>query len=339
MTRVLDVKGLTVEIDTRRGQATIVDGINLHVEKGETLGIVGESGCGKSLTMLSMMRLLPNKIKVKSGTAQFGGKDLLTMSNKELRTVRGGQIGFVFQDPMTSLNPVMRIGQQIAEPLIYHKGLSKADARKRAGELLRLVGIPGAEERLDAFPHELSGGMRQRVMIAVGLACDPELLIADEPTTALDVTIQAQIVDLVKDLRTKLGMSVIWITHDLALIAGLVDRVAVLYAGTVVEDAPVDELFASPAHPYTQGLLSSIPDLRVGHQRLTPIPGSPPDMLAPPPGCPFTPRCVHARRQCEAAMPPLFEQDAGQRARCWLHHAEAPAVPGVNAPALTEATP
>ncbi|HTN61012.1 MAG TPA: ABC transporter ATP-binding protein, partial [Devosia sp.] len=217
--RLLDVKDLSIEIDTRRGPATIVDGISLHVDKGETLGIVGESGCGKSLTMLSLMRLLPNKISVKSGTANFAGHDLLTMSKAELRKVRGGQVGFVFQDPMTSLNPVMRIGEQICEPLHYHKGMNRQAARARATELLRLVGIPSPAERLDAFPHELSGGMRQRVMIAIGLACEPELLIADEPTTALDVTIQAQIVDLVKELRVKLGMSVVWITHDLALIA------------------------------------------------------------------------------------------------------------------------
>jgi len=211
--KLLDVRGLTVEIDGRNGPAVVVDGIDLHVNKGETLGVVGESGCGKSLTMLSLMRLLPNKIKVTKGSASFDGHDLQKMSNKELRKVRGGDIGFVFQDPMTSLNPVMRIGDQICEPLIYHRGMKKADARVRAVELLRLVGIPGPEERLQAYPHELSGGMRQRVMIAIGLACNPKLLIADEPTTALDVTIQAQIVDLVKDLRAKLGMSVVWITH------------------------------------------------------------------------------------------------------------------------------
>ncbi|WP_037453917.1 ABC transporter ATP-binding protein, partial [Sinorhizobium fredii] len=259
--RLLDVKGLTVEIETRRGPAVVVDGIDLRVDKGETLGVVGESGCGKSLTMLSLMRLLPNKIRVAKGEAHFDGRDLQTMSNRELRKVRGGDIGFVFQDPMTSLNPVMRIGDQLAEPLIYHRGMSRKQARERAVELLRLVGIPGPEERIQAYPHELSGGMRQRVMIAIGLACEPKLLIADEPTTALDVTIQAQIVDLVKGLREKLGMSVVWITHDLALIAGLVDRVVVLYAGTVVEDAPVDELYANPRHPYTRGLLASIPKL------------------------------------------------------------------------------
>ena len=320
--RLLDVSGLTIEIDSRRGPATIVDGINLHVDKGETVGVVGESGCGKSLTMLSLVRLLPNKIKVKSGTANFAGRDLLKMSKSDLRQVRGGKIGFVFQDPMTSLNPVMRIGDQLAEPLIYHRDMSRADAKKRAVELLRLVGIPGPEQRIDAYPHELSGGMRQRVMIAIGLACDPELLIADEPTTALDVTIQAQIVDLVKELRQKLGMSVVWITHDLALIAGLVDRVAVLYAGTVVEDAPVGELFANPSHPYTRGLLASIPKLSdTRTNRLSSIGGTPPEPGRRPKGCPFAPRCPLVESICHEKVPalePLGKGDARHRVACWV---------------------
>ncbi|WP_426123870.1 ABC transporter ATP-binding protein [Pararhizobium sp. PWRC1-1] len=319
--RLLDVKGLTIEIETRNGPATIVDGIDLHVDKGETLGIVGESGCGKSLTMLSMMRLLPNKIRVTKGQANFAGRDLQTMSNSELRKVRGGEVGFIFQDPMTSLNPVMRIGQQLAEPLIYHRGMSKAEARKRAGELLKLVGIPGAEDRLDAYPHELSGGMRQRVMIAIGLACNPQLLIADEPTTALDVTIQAQIVDLVKDLRDKLGMSVVWITHDLALIAGLVDRINVLYAGTVVEDAPVDALFANPSHPYTQGLLASIPKLSDERStRLSSIGGTPPEPGRRPKGCPFAPRCPLAEAICRERVPALegLSHGGAHRVACFV---------------------
>ena len=318
--RLLDVRNLSIEIDTRRGPATIVDGINLHVDKGETLGIVGESGCGKSLTMLSLVGLLPNKIKTAGGTAEFAGRDLLKMSKSELRGVRGGKIGFVFQDPMTSLNPVMKIGDQLAEPLIEHKKLSKAEARKRAGDLLRLVGIPGAEQRLDSYPHELSGGMRQRVMIAIGLACDPELLIADEPTTALDVTIQAQIVDLVKDLRKKLGMSVVWITHDLALIAGLADRIVVLYAGTVVEDAPVELLFKDPSHPYTRGLLASIPKLHGEESaRLTSISGTPPEPGRRPAGCPFAPRCPLAQAVCHERVPalePLRGIEARHRVAC-----------------------
>ncbi|MFB2552688.1 ABC transporter ATP-binding protein [Ensifer soli] len=319
--RLLDVRDLTIEIDTRRGPAVIVDGIDLHVDRGETLGIVGESGCGKSLTMLSLMRLLPNRIKVAKGSARFAGRDLQTMSNAELRKVRGGDVGFVFQDPMTSLNPVMRIGAQLAEPLRYHRGLSKQEARKRAGELLRLVGIPGAEERLDAYPHELSGGMRQRVMIAIGLACDPQLLIADEPTTALDVTIQAQIVELVKSLRDRLGMSVVWITHDLALIAGLADRVNVLYAGTVVEDAPVDALFSAPAHPYTRGLLASIPKLSDSRvDRLASIGGTPPEPGRRPQGCPFAPRCPLAEPVCHERVPRLEPLAGAHRVACFVAH-------------------
>ena len=318
--RLLDVKGLTVEIDGRRGPAVVVDGIDLHVTKGETLGVVGESGCGKSLTMLSLMRLLPNKIKVTSGSADFDGQDLQKMSARALRKVRGGDIGFVFQDPMTSLNPVMRVGDQICEPLLYHRGMSRQDARKRAVELLRLVGIPGPQERLNAYPHELSGGMRQRVMIAIGLACEPKLLIADEPTTALDVTIQAQIVDLVKQLRSKLGMSVVWITHDLALIAGLADRVVVLYDGTVVEDAPVDALFANPSHPYTRGLLASIPTLSDSPAaRLSSIGGTPPEPGRRPSGCPFAPRCPLAMDICRKDVPKLepISSEGSHRAACF----------------------
>jgi peptide/nickel transport system ATP-binding protein len=304
--RLLDVKNLSIEIDGRHGPATIVDNIDLHVDKGETLGIVGESGCGKSLTMLSLLKLLPNKIRISSGSAAFEGIDLLTLSGEALRAMRGGRIGFVFQDPMTSLNPVMKIGAQLSEPLIHHRHMSRAEAWKRAGELLQLTGIPGAVQRLDSYPHELSGGMRQRVMIAIGLACDPELLIADEPTTALDVTIQAQIVDLVKDLRQKLGMSVVWITHDLALLAGLADRIAVLYAGTVVEDAATDELFAEPAHPYTQGLLASIPKVSAPDtERLSSIGGAPPEPGRRPAGCPFAPRCPLVEPVCHTIVPRL----------------------------------
>ncbi len=304
--RLLDVRDLTIEIETRSGRAVVVDGIDLHVDRGETLGIVGESGCGKSLTMLSLMRLLPNKIRVARGSALFEGRDLQTMSNADLRKVRGGDIGFVFQDPMTSLNPVMRIGDQICEPLLYHRGMKKEEARARAVELLKLVGIPGPEQRLQAYPHELSGGMRQRVMIAIGLACDPQLLIADEPTTALDVTIQAQIVDLVKTLRARLGMSIVWITHDLALIAGLVDRVVVLYAGTVVEDAPVDALYGRPQHPYTRGLLASIPQISdEPASRLSSIGGTPPEPGRRPKGCPFAPRCPLVSAVCHEQVPRL----------------------------------
>jgi peptide/nickel transport system ATP-binding protein len=322
---LLDVRGLTIEVDTRRGPAVVVDGIDLALRKGETLGVVGESGCGKSLTMLSLVRLLPHKIRVRSGSAKFAGSDLLEMSKRQLRGVRGGKIGFVFQDPMTSLNPVMRVGDQIVEPLVYHRALSREAARARAIDLLRLVGIPAPEKRIDAYPHELSGGMRQRVMIAIGLACEPELLIADEPTTALDVTIQAQIVDLVKDLRARLGMSVVWITHDLALIAGLVDRVNVFYAGTVVEDAPVDALFARPRHPYTRGLLASIPKLAdQPAARLASIGGTPVEPGRRPSGCPFAPRCAAAEAVCRERVPALEPVgDPAHRVACFVVQRQA----------------
>jgi peptide/nickel transport system ATP-binding protein len=306
MTALLDIRGLTIDIARDTGPARVVDGIDLAVMEGESLGIVGESGCGKSLTMMSLVGLLPNRIRATGGQALFGGRDLLKLPAKELRKVRGSEIGFIFQDPMTSLNPVIRVGDQIAEALVYQKGMAKAAARVRAVELLALVGIPAPEERANAWPHELSGGMRQRVMIAMGLAGNPKLLIADEPTTALDVTIQAQIVDLVRELKDRLKMSVVWITHDLALIAGLADRIAVLYAGTVVEDAPVQVIFDRPMHPYTRALLGSLPTLAgAAMERLPSIAGTPPEPGRRPPGCPFAPRCGLARPSCTQAVPKL----------------------------------
>jgi peptide/nickel transport system ATP-binding protein len=303
---LLDIKGLTIDIARDTGPARVVDGIDLSVMEGESLGIVGESGCGKSLTMMSLVGLLPNRIRVTKGQALFGGRDLLKLSPKQLRKVRGSEIGFIFQDPMTSLNPVIRVGDQIAEALVYQKGMGKAAAKARAVELLALVGIPAPEERANAWPHELSGGMRQRVMIAMGLAGNPKLLIADEPTTALDVTIQAQIVDLVRELKDRLKMSVVWITHDLALIAGLADRIAVLYAGTVVEDAPVDAIFDRPTHPYTRALLASLPTLAgAAMERLPSISGTPPEPGRRPPGCPFAPRCGFVRASCRETVPKL----------------------------------
>ena len=320
MTALLEIKGLTIDIARDEGPARVVDGITLSLEQGESLGIVGESGCGKSLTMLSLVGLLPNRIRATGGTAMFGGRDLLAMSQRELRAVRGSEIGFIFQDPMTSLNPVMRIGDQIAEALIYQKSMAKPAALARAEELLATVGIPSPKERMTAFPHELSGGMRQRVMIAMGLAGEPKLLIADEPTTALDVTIQAQIVDLVRDLKSRSDMSVVWITHDLALIAGLADRIAVLYAGTVVEDAPVQALFDHPTHPYTRGLLASLPTLSdEPMSRLASIAGTPPEPGRRPPGCPFAPRCSLAEPACTAAVPhltPVPGSDPRHRVAC-----------------------
>ena len=322
MSALLEIRGLTIDIDRDNGPARVVDGIDLAVEEGESLGIVGESGCGKSLTMLSLVGLLPNRIRATGGSARFAGQDLLALPQEALRKLRGSQIGFIFQDPMTSLNPVMRVGEQIAEALIHQSGMAKPAAMERAAELLELVGIPSPRDRLMAYPHELSGGMRQRVMIAIGLAGSPRLLIADEPTTALDVTIQAQIVDLVRDLKDRFGMSVVWITHDLALIAGLADRIAVLYAGAVVEDAPVEVIFDRPTHPYTRGLLASLPTLTDKPMtRLPSIGGTPPEPGRRPPGCPFAPRCTLAEAACDAAVPKLAAvpgSDPRHRVACFV---------------------
>jgi peptide/nickel transport system ATP-binding protein len=318
---LLEVKGLAIDVSTRHGPARVVDGVSLRVGRGEAVGVVGESGCGKSITMLGLLGLLPPAARVAGGEALFDGRDLLQMRRRELREVRGGRIGMIFQDPMTSLNPVLRVGEQLMEPVLYHRKVSRKAARARAVELMRLVGIPGAAERLEAYPHQLSGGMRQRVMIAMALACEPELLIADEPTTALDVTIQAQIVELVKELRRWLEMAIVWITHDLALVSGLVDRVAVFYAGKAVEEAPVDALYAGPRHPYTLGLLGSLPKIEgTPAHRLPSIGGAPPDPGRRPPGCPFAPRCRFRIERC-AEMPPLApvpETPPTHRAACWV---------------------
>jgi oligopeptide transport system ATP-binding protein len=296
--KVLEVKDLVTRFYTPEGVVHAVNGVSFHLEEGETLGIVGESGCGKSVTVLSMLRLIPQPPgKIERGEAMFMGRDLLKLSMDELRFVRGAQIAMIFQDPMTSLNPVMTIGKQVAEPMIEHLGMTEAQARDRSVELLGMVGIPNAKERLGDFPHQFSGGMRQRVMIAMALSCNPQILIADEPTTALDVTIQAQIIDLVKELRDRLGMAVIWITHDLGIIAGLAQRVIVMYAGYVVEHARVKELYANPRHPYTLGLMGSLPRVDGRHaRRLTNIVGRPPDLLEEPTYCPFAPRCPYADR-------------------------------------------
>lgn len=317
---LLDLRELVVEVQTRRGLARIVDGVSLAVRPGEALGVVGESGCGKSITMLSIVGLLPNGVRVVEGQAKLGDKDLLRASQRELRSVRGGKIGFIFQDPMTSFNPVMTIGEQLIEPLIYHHHTSKREAWEKGSELLRLVGIPGGADRMRSYPHELSGGMRQRVMIAMALACNPPLLIADEPTTALDVTIQAQIVDLVKKLRATVGMSIVWITHDLALVSGLVDRIAVLYAGRVVEEGQVNDLYKHPQHPYTIGLLASLPKVSGPTKaRLPSIPGKPPEPGYRPQGCAFAPRCPLKIARCEADDPRLATVGfRGHRVACWV---------------------
>ncbi|WP_458790179.1 ABC transporter ATP-binding protein [Yoonia sp. MH D7] len=317
---VLDVQGLKTVFKTRAGEVHAVNDVSFNLKAGELLGVVGESGSGKSVTMMSLMGLLPMPpAEIRAGTVMFQGKDLLRISAEELRKTRGGKIGFVFQDPMTSLNPVFTVGYQIAEPLRKHMGMSKKEAAARAKELLELVGIPDAQRRLDDYPHQFSGGMRQRVMIAIALACDPQVLIADEPTTALDVTIQAQILELMKELRDKLGMAVIWITHDLGVIAGIADRVIVMYGGQVVEHAPVQDLFSNPQHPYTSALLKTIPSISGKRAaRLTVIEGQPPLVVGAPTACPFLDRCSKAMPVCATKVPPRFEIAAGHDAACFL---------------------
>jgi oligopeptide transport system ATP-binding protein len=310
---VLDVRGLTTVFRTRGGEIHAVNDVSFHLDRGELLGVVGESGSGKSVTMMSLIRLLPSPpADIRTGQVMLGDRDLLKMSPEDLRRVRGAKVGFVFQDPMTSLNPVFTVGSQIIEPLREHMGLSKAAAEVRAVELLELVGIPDAKARLKAYPHQFSGGMRQRVMIAIALACDPDVLIADEPTTALDVTIQAQILELVKELRQKLGMAIIWITHDLGVIAGIADRVMVMYGGQVVEQAPARELFANPQHPYTRALLQTIPRITGPREaRLKVIEGQPPILTGRLVACPFRARCEHRHDACDTANPARRPVDGG----------------------------
>jgi len=317
---VLDVRDLRTVFRTRSGDVHAVNDVSFSLSAGEVLGVVGESGSGKSVTMMSLLGLLPMPpAEVSGGAVTFEGRDLLTLPHKEMRAVRGARIGFIFQDPMTSLNPVFTVGFQIMEPLRKHMGLSKSAARSRARELLELVGIPAAGARLDDYPHQFSGGMRQRVMIAIALACDPKVLIADEPTTALDVTIQAQIIELMGELRAKLGMAVIWITHDLGVIAGIADRVVVMYGGQIVEHGPVDALFAHPRHPYTQALLTTIPSVRGERKRrLTIIEGQPPILLAPPDACSFRDRCPHAFDICHRLNPQRYPVGPDHDAACFL---------------------
>ncbi len=302
---VLDVRGLQTVFRTRSGEVHAVNSVSFHLQPGELLGVVGESGSGKSVTMMSLIGLLPSPpADVRAGEVWLGDTDILKIPPEALRAIRGRRIGFVFQDPMTSLNPVFTVGNQIMEPLRTHMGMTKVQAAARAVELLELVGIPDAKRRLGDYPHQFSGGMRQRVMIAIALACDPEVLIADEPTTALDVTIQAQILELVRDLRKKLGMAIVWITHDLGVIAGIADRVMVMYGGQIVEQAPVAELFANPQHPYTRALLQTIPSLTGGRaSRLRVIQGQPPILGSAPTACPFRDRCSHAFDRCHRENP------------------------------------
>jgi oligopeptide transport system ATP-binding protein len=317
---LLEVKGLKTQFFTEDGVVKAVDGVSFYVDEGETLGIVGESGCGKSVSVLSVMRLIAQPPgKIVGGEVWFEGVDLLKLSDDQMRKVRGNKLAMIFQDPMTSLNPVLTIGRQIREALELHMGMNKDQSRRRATELLEMVGIPEAAARLEDYPHQFSGGMRQRAMIAMALACNPKLLIADEPTTALDVTIQAQIVELVKRLRDDLRMAIIWITHDLGVIAGLADRMQVMYAGHVVEEAPVKELYANPRHPYTLGLLGSLPRLdEVRAQKLKSIEGLPPDLIDLPPGCPFQPRCAYAVQRSAEERPELQPVGPGHRIACWV---------------------
>jgi oligopeptide transport system ATP-binding protein len=317
---LLEVQDLTTRFHTLDGVVHAVNGISYVLEEGEALGIVGESGCGKSVSVLSVMGLIPEPPgKIAAGQVLYRGQDLLKLDDRQMEGIRGKEIAMVFQDPMTSLNPVLTIGRQISEPLIVHMGMGQEEAHQKVVELLAMVGIPQVADRYGDYPHQFSGGMRQRVMIAMALACDPSVLIADEPTTALDVTIQAQIVDLVKMLRDRLGMAVIWITHDLGVIAGLAERVIVMYAGFIVERGNVDDIYANPRHPYTLALLKSLPRVdRSSGEKLATISGLPPDLLGLPPGCPFTPRCSYAVERCRQENPRLGLVGFGHEIACWV---------------------
>jgi len=320
MSTVLEVNNLETRFVTHDGTVYAVNGVSFKLDEGETLGIVGESGCGKSVTMLSMLGLIPKPPgKIAAGEALFLGHDLLKLSPEEMRQVRGAQISMIFQDPMTSLNPVLTIGDQIREPLETHLRMTPEESTQRAIELLKMVGISDGGDRLKDYPFQFSGGMRQRVMIAMALTCSPKILIADEPTTALDVTIQAQIIELVKDLRKNLGMAIIWITHDLGIIAGLAHHVMVMYAGFIVERARVEELYERPLHPYTRGLLGSLPrvDAESSDKELANIVGMPPDLLTKPKGCPFAPRCPYAFQRCLDENPLLQNVYEGHELACW----------------------
>ncbi|WP_433946130.1 ABC transporter ATP-binding protein [Paenibacillus sp. SN-8-1] len=322
MEPILEVNDLHVSFSVRGGEVKAVRGVNFTVGKGETVAIVGESGSGKSVTAQTIMRLIPSPpSKIKQGKVIFNGQDLLSKTNKQMEAIRGKDIGMIFQDPMTSLNPTIKVGKQITEGLIKHQNLSFSEAKTRGIEMLKLVGIKNAEARFDQYPHEFSGGMRQRVMIAIALACRPALLIADEPTTALDVTIQAQIVNVMKDMQERFGTSIIMITHDLGVVAGMADRVIVMYAGEVVETGTSMEIFKNPQHPYTRGLLRSLP--RIDQRKdepLIPILGTPPDLIKPPVGCPFAARCDHAMKVCERIDPAQTHLSDTHMSRCWLQH-------------------
>lgn len=326
MADVLKIENLHVSFDTYAGEVHAVRGVSLHVEEGEVLAIVGESGCGKSVTAKTIMKLNPMPpARIKEGTLELCGKDIVAASEKEMQNIRGQLVSMIFQDPMTCLNPTMKVGKQITETLHKHKKLSGAKCREEAIRLLKLVQIPNAEERADQYPHEFSGGMRQRAMIAMALSCNPKLLIADEPTTALDVTIQAQIMQLMGKIREDTGTAIILITHDLGVVANLADRVAVMYAGKVVEQGTAQDIFYRPSHPYTAALLRSLPTVETSRdEELVSIPGTPPDLFAPPKGCAFASRCQHCMKICKDNQPPIFTVGEGHTASCWRLHPDFP---------------
>lgn len=327
MENILEVKDLNISFHTFAGEVQAIRGVNFELKKGETLAIVGESGSGKSVTTKAIMRLLPpGNSEIKQGQILFDGKDLSKLTDRQMQKIRGKDISMIFQDPMTSLNPTMTVGKQIMEPLIKHQNMSKAAARERAVQLLKLVGIPKPELRIKQYPHQFSGGMRQRVVIAIALACNPKVLIADEPTTALDVTIQAQILELMKDLQNKIDPSIIFITHDLGVVANVADRVAVMYGGKIVEVGTVDEVFYNPQHPYTWGLISSMPSLDAKEEELYAIPGTPPNLLHPPKGDAFAPRNEYAMQIDLEEQPPMFKVSDTHYAATWLLHPDAPKV-------------
>lgn len=327
MSKLLEIKNLKTSFKTHIGDVQSVRGVSFHLDKGEALGVVGESGCGKSVTMMTIMRLLGENAKIEAENITFDNKDITKPTEKLMQTIRGNDMSMIFQDPMTSLNPLFTVGDQLTEHLIKHKKISKKEAKEKAIKMLDMVGIPSPEKRLKQYPHEFSGGMRQRVMIAMSLICEPKLIIADEPTTALDVTIQAQILDLMKDLKEKLDTSIILITHDLGVVADLCSRINVMYGGLIVEEGTTEDIFYRGKHPYTWGLLRSVPNPKSElKEKLIPIEGQPPDLLKPPVGCPFTARCDYAMKICKEKQPPLFEISEGHRAACWLCHKNAPKV-------------
>ncbi|MBY9081301.1 ABC transporter ATP-binding protein [Paenibacillus sp. HN-1] len=320
---ILKIENLHTHFFTEKGEVPAVDGVDLHINPGEVLGVVGESGCGKSVTSLSVLKLVPNPPgRIVDGRILFKGQDIVPMKEREMRKIRGNAVSMIFQEPMTSLNPLFTVGQQIIETVRLHQGVSKKEAREHAVDMLRKVGIPRPESIIEEYPHQLSGGMRQRVMIAMSISCNPELLIADEPTTALDVTIQAQILDLIRRLNEEQGTAVMMITHDLGVVAEMCHRVAVMYAGKVVEEGPVRDIFKNPLHPYTQGLIASVPRMDETRERLYSIPGNVPILSTAMQGCRFAPRCPHVLDVCRRSLPELTLQDDRHSSRCWLHESD-----------------